>query len=277
MVRTNPRAPARIPFPRAQTAPPGLASARLSELRRQDAAARGGRCQKFTSQGEDRGKDLSLPGAARASATKKGSRGPSRSGAGSRALAEKAAPRLRRRLLAGASAQRGAGPRRGREAGTGPREAEPWLSDLTPPAPGPKPAPPVQAGWQRSPSTDLRRRARAPRCRAAAQTRKVPGGEGTQMCRLPSLPVRRQTAGTRCCRRCGPSAPSAGAQPAAPWPSSGQGAVPVSPLLGGCSRLPRGLRGPGRASACGACACGAGRRGAAALSEPPRGRPARLL
>lgn len=94
-MRANARAPDRIAFSQVQTAPPGLASDTRTRV------ALGRRCQKFTSQGKERGKDPSLPGAARASATKKGFRGPSRSGAGSPALREKAAPRLRRRLLAG--------------------------------------------------------------------------------------------------------------------------------------------------------------------------------
>lgn len=150
-------------------------------------------------------------------------------------------------------AQLEAGPGRGQEAGTGPQEAEPRLSDLTPPArSSPREAaltPTLRhlskLGWQGSPRTDLQWRERAPRCSAVAQTRKVPGDEGTQDV-LTALPVRRQITGTRCCRRCGPRAPNARAQPAAPWSSSREGEHSrVRPLLGSCSHLPRGLRGLG--------------------------------
>lgn len=109
-----------------------------------------------------------------------------------------------------------------------------------------------QRGWQRSPKADPHGRARAPNFRAlsfGAKTSKAPGGRGTQGAHT-ALPVRRRTAATRCRRRCGPRAPSARAPPSVPWSPGGDASGE-----GWAAGLP--------ARACGACACGAGRRGPA--------------
>lgn len=130
------------------------------------------------------------------------------------------------------SAQLEAGPARGREAGKGPGGWAEAPRGSDPASPGlaargrlsPKPAPPVPA------RAAARARDRSSLWRAlpaAARTRKKTPGEGGTPNAQSALPVRRQIAATRCCRRCGPRAPSARAQPGVPWsPRGKEGAVP---------------------------------------------------